>query len=49
MEIHQVLVVGEDLDGEKGTIEIVSPGFQGMDDGEELSVIDIVVSFGRDE
>ena len=49
MEVCQILVVHEDLDGEGGSMEIVSPGFQDADDCEEFSVIDIIVSFCRDE
>ena len=48
-EVRQVLVICEDLDGERGSMEIVSPGFQGADDGKELSVVDVVVSFGWDK
>ena len=48
-EVHQVLVICEDLDGKGGSVEIVSPGFQSMDDREELLVIDVVVPFCRDE
>ena len=49
MEIHQVLVVSEDLNGEWGPMEVVPPGFQGMDDGEEFLVIDVIILFHRDE
>ena len=49
MEVHQVLVVGKDLDGERGSMEVVPPGFQGMDDCEELSVIDIVIMLCRNK
>ena len=48
-EIRQVLVVSEDLDGEGGAMEVMPPGLQGMDDCEELSVVDIVVAFRRNE
>ena len=48
-EIRQVLVVRKDLYGERGAVEVVSPGLQGADDSEEFSVVDIVVSFRRDE
>ena len=44
-EVCQVLMIREDLYGEGGSVEIVSPGFQGADDREELSVIDVIVSF----
>ena len=42
-------MVSEDLDGEWGAIEVVSPGLQGTDDCEELLVIDVIVLFSRDE
>ena len=45
MEIHQVFMVYEDLDGEERSVEVMSPRFQGTDDGKELSVVDVVVSF----
>ena len=48
-EICKVFVVGEDLYREGGAVEIVSPGFQGANNGEKFSVIDIIVSFGRGE
>ena len=48
-EVHQVLVVSKDLDGERRTMEVVSPRFQGTDDGKEFLVINVVVSFSRDE
>ena len=49
MEVHQVFVVSRDLDRERGTVEVMPPGLQGMDDGEEFLVIDVVVPFCRDE
>ena len=49
MEVCQVLVVGKDLNGEWGSVEVMSPGFQGADNGEELPVIDIIVLFCWDE
>ena len=48
-EVRQVLVIHEDLDGKWGPVEVMSPGFQGTDDGEELSVVDVVVAFCWDE
>ena len=44
-EVSEVLMVGEDLDREGGSVEVVVPRFQGADDSEELSVIDVVVLF----
>ena len=48
-EVCQVLVVRKDLDGEGGSMEVVSPGLQGMDDGKEFSVVDIIVLFYGDK
>ena len=48
-EVRQVLVICEDLDEEWGSMEVMSPGLQGMDDGEELPVVDVIVSFCWDE
>ena len=48
-EVRQVLVVSEDLDREWGTVEVMPPGLQGVDDGEELLVIDVVIVFCWDE
>ena len=48
-EVCQVLVICEDLDGEWGSVEVVPPGFQGTDNGKEFPVVDVVVSFCRDE
>ena len=42
-------MVGEDLYQERGTMEVVMPGFQGANDGEEFAVIDVVVVFGGGE
>ena len=48
-EVDEILVVCEDLYGERGSVEVVSPGFQGTDDSEEFPVVDVVVSFCRQE
>ena len=44
-EISKVFVVGEDLYGEGGAVEIVAPGFQGANNGEKFAIIDIVIPF----
>ena len=49
MEVYQVFVVCEDLDGEGRTMEVVSPRLQGVDDSKEFSVIDVVIVFYWDE
>ena len=48
-EVCQVLVISEDLYRERGSVEIMSLGFEGMDDGKEFTIIDIVVMFCWDE
>ena len=42
-------MIGKDLYGNRGSMEIVPPGFQGANDGKEFSVIDVVVAFCRRE
>ena len=42
-------MVGEDLHWKGGAMEVVAPGFQGANDGEEFTIIDIVVAFGGGE
>ena len=49
VEVGQVFVVSKDLYGEEGAMEVVSPWFQGADDYQEFSIIDVIVSFAREE
>ena len=37
-------MIGKDLDGEGGTVEVMSPGLEGMDDSQEFSVKNVIVS-----
>ena len=48
-EVGEVFVVHENLHWERGTMKVVVPRFQGVDDGEEFLVVDIVVAFGGGE
>ena len=48
-EIGEVFVVGEDLHGERGTMEVVTPRLQGVNDGKEFAVVDVIISFGGGE
>ena len=48
-EVGEVFVVGEDLDRERGSMEVVSPRLQGADDGEEFSVVNVIVSLSWGE
>ena len=49
MEVCQVFVICEDLDGEGGSMEVVPPGLQSTDDGEEFPVINVVVLLSWDK
>ena len=42
-------MVGEDLHREWGAMEVVPPRLQGANDSEKLTIIDIVIPFGRGE
>jgi hypothetical protein len=42
-------MIGEYDDRVGVPFEIVPPCFQGMDDGEEFTIVDLVVSFSRVE
>ena len=48
-KVGEVLVIRKNLYWEGRAMEVVAPGFQGADDREEFSVIDVVVSFSRRE
>ena len=48
-EVREVLVVGEDLDRERGAMEVVAPSFQGANDSKKLTVVDVVIPFRRGE
>ena len=48
-EVSEIFMVSEDLYKERGPVKVVSPGLQGMDDGKEFSVIDVIVSFCQGE
>ena len=42
-EILQVLVVGDHIDWRGGTLEVVSPVLEGLEDGQQLLVMGIIV------
>ena len=48
-EIGEVLVVGEDLHRERGTVKIVAPGLQGANYCKEFAVVDVIVALGGGE
>jgi hypothetical protein len=39
-------MIGEYNDGMRVPFKVVPPCFQGTDDGEELTIVDLVISFG---
>ena len=38
-------MISENLDEERGAMEVMSPGFESTDNRQEFSVVDIVISF----
>ena len=42
-------MVGEKGDGMRGSLEVVAPMVKGVDNGEQLSIVNIVVAFGKGE
>ena len=49
MEVHQVLVVSDDLDVKGGSVEVMPLRLQSIDDGKELPIVDVIVLFCWDE
>ena len=45
LEIGEILVVGEDRDGVRSSLQVLLPFDESEDDGEELSIIYVVVAF----
>ena len=38
-------MISENLNGKRGAMEVMSPGFKSTDNCQELLVVDIVISF----
>ena len=49
MKVCEVLVISENLHWEGRAMKVVVPRVQGVNDHEEFSVINVIVSFGRRE
>ena len=49
VEVGEALVVCTDLYRKWGAMKVMLPGFQSADDGEEFSVIDVIVPFSWGE
>ena len=48
-EIGKIFVVSEDLHREGGTMEVVTPRLQGVNNSEKFAIIDIIIPFGGGE
>ena len=48
-EVSKVFVIHEQGDGMGGSLQVMSPVFKSMDDGEQFPIIDVIVSFSRRE
>jgi len=46
-EVRKDLVVGEDNGWELRSLDVVAPGVESVHDAEELSVVNLIVPFGR--
>ena len=44
-----MFMVGEKGDGMGGSLEVVAPMVKGVDNGEQLSIVNIIVAFSRGE
>ena len=42
-DVGEILVISEKLNRKRGTMKAMSPRFQGMDNGKEFAVIDVIV------
>ena len=49
VEVCQVFMVSENLDWERGALEVVAPGLETSNDCKEFVIVDIVVSFSGGE
>ena len=38
-------MIGENLDGERGAMEVMSPSYKSMNNHQEFAVIDVIISF----
>ena len=48
-EILQVLVVGNNVDRGTGAFEVVTPSSEGLEDGQQLFVVYVIIKFGARE
>ena len=49
LEVRQIFMIGEDGDGMRSPLQVLFPLNKGEDNGEELSIIYVVVALGRGE
>ena len=48
-EVSEVFVIYEQSDGMSSSLQVMSPVFKSMDDGEQFLIIDVIVSFSGGE
>ena len=48
-EEGKVFMIRENLDGKGRSMEVMMPGFESTDDGEEFLIVNIVVAFHWEE
>ena len=48
-EVSQILVIGEQSDGMSGPLQVMAPVFESMNDGEQLPIVDVIISFSGRE
>jgi hypothetical protein len=48
-EEGKVFVICKDLDWKRGSAKVLAPGFKGTDDGKYFVIIDVIVTFRRNE
>ena len=48
-KVLEILVVGNDVDSESGTLEIMTPDFEAFKDGKKLLVVGVIISLGVGE
>lgn len=44
-KVSEIFMIGENLYGKRRSMKVMSLGFQGVDDGEEFVVIEVIISF----
>ena len=48
-EEHEVLMISEDLDRKWGTMQVVAPSLESVNNSQEFLIVDIIITFGGRE